>query len=56
MGGIKKLKRYGPRRCAVHRERAPQIEKYLETRNLAHKIILAGGAYKQEVHCADGRS
>ena len=34
--------------------KAPQIEKYPEIHDLAHKIMLAGSACKQDVHRADG--
>jgi hypothetical protein len=34
--------------------KAPQIEKYPEIHDLAHKIMLAGSACEQDVHRADG--
>ena len=34
--------------------KAPQIEKYPEIHDLAHRIMQAGSACKQEVHRADG--
>jgi hypothetical protein len=42
----------GPARFTA--AKAPQIEKYLEIHDLAHKIMLAGSACKQDVHRADG--
>jgi nickel superoxide dismutase len=33
---------------------APQIKKFPEIHDLAHKIMLAGSACKQDVHRADG--
>lgn len=34
--------------------KAPQIEKYPEIHDLAHKIMMAGSACKQDVHRTDG--
>ncbi len=55
MGGTRALQTGTAKAYARFTARkAPQIEKYPEIHDLAHKIMLAGSACKQDVHRADG--